>query len=333
MSRYSKALAAIMLMVAVVFIVGCRSENNDPEIKVTTYTPQDITSNTAVCGGDAIITQGMTLSEIGVCWSTASNPTVEGGHRSTTNWSEPFVCTITGLVSGTQYHVRAYALCGLEYYYGEDKCFTTEEDSGGGNGTYNGHACVDLGLPSGTLWATCNIGAHAPEEYGYFLAWGEMLPKTYYYWNTYQYCNGDQNSLTRYCSQSENGFNGFTDSLSVLLPEDDVVSSFWSGGWCMPTVEQWQELKDHTTMSVATLNEVKGCLVTGGNGNTLFLPAAGHYTSNGNLGKACFYWSSSLDTEDPTGAMGFGYSNVSVIGHEVRYCGLSVRAVCSPSQY
>lgn len=334
MSRYSKALAAIMLMVAVVFIVGCRSENNDPEIKVTTYTPQDITSNTAVCGGDAIITQGMTLSEIGVCWSTASNPTVEGGHRSTTNWSEPFVCTITGLVSGTQYHVRAYALCGLEYYYGEDKCFTTEEDSGGGNGTFNGHACVDLGLPSGTYWAACNMGANAPEEFGYYFAWGEVFPKTTYDWSTYKYCNGDANSLTKYCNDSAFGYNGFIDDLSELLPEDDAISANWGAGWHIPTVEQWQELVDCTTHDTTTQNGVKGFLFTASNGNSLFLPNAGLYNDNViySIGRLSIFWSNSIDPELPYCAFAFGFQSGVVTGHQNRRSGASVRAVCMPGR-
>ena len=110
MSKYIKALAAIMLMTVVALTIGCQSENNDPEVKVITCTPQDITSTSAICGGDAIVT-GTSLNELGVCWSTESNPTVEGEHRSTTNWNEPFICTITDLEPGTLYHVRAYALC------------------------------------------------------------------------------------------------------------------------------------------------------------------------------------------------------------------------------
>ena len=83
------------------------------------------------------------------------------------------------------------------------------------------HAYVDLGLPSGLLWATCNVGANAPEEYGDYFAWGETQPKDYYDWSTYQYCNGSENTLTKYCWYSGNGYNGYTDNLIILQPEDD----------------------------------------------------------------------------------------------------------------
>lgn len=151
----------LMLMTAVTFFVtGCNKENNDSDVRVTTYTPQDITQTTAKCGGDAIVKQGLSLSKLGVCWSKERNPTAEGYHLSTTTWNEPYVCTITGLEPSTKYHVRAYALRGLEYYYGEDKSFTTEGCSGGGGGgggSWGSHDYVNLGLPSDTLWATCNV--------------------------------------------------------------------------------------------------------------------------------------------------------------------------------
>lgn len=340
MSRYIKALAAIMLMTLMAFTFGCHSENNDTddsEVKVTTYTPQDITSTSAVCGGDAIAPQGMSLSELGVCWSTESNPTVEDSHRSTTNWSEPFILTITDLEPSTEYHVRAYTLCGLEYYYGDDKHFTTEEGNGGGgdgDGTYHGHAYVDLGLPSGTYWAACNMGANAPEDYGSYFAWGEIFPKATYDWSTYKYCNGDANSLTKYCNNPAFGYNGFTDELSALLPEDDAVSVNWGGGWYLPSVEQWQELIDYTTHDTITQNGVKGFLFNASNGNSLFLPNAGFYSDNGNhsIGRLSIFWSNSIDPELPSCAFAFGFQSGVVTGHQSRQTGASVRAVCIPSQ-
>lgn len=102
MKKLARALAVIMLMTMVVFVAGCTpAENNDSDVKVTTYTPENITTTTAVCGGDVIVSQGLTLNEFGVCWSENCNPTVEDFHLSTTNWREPYVCTITGLESGT----------------------------------------------------------------------------------------------------------------------------------------------------------------------------------------------------------------------------------------
>lgn len=131
--KFLRTMAAIMLVVAVAFAAGCKKDsasndnggNTSSDVRVTTYNPLDITHKSVFCGGDAIVTQGLTLTEIGVCWSAESNPTVEDSHFSTTEWSEPFVCTITGLEPNTKYYVRAYALRGLEYYYGEEKSFRT----------------------------------------------------------------------------------------------------------------------------------------------------------------------------------------------------------------
>ncbi|MBR5726753.1 MAG: leucine-rich repeat protein, partial [Muribaculaceae bacterium] len=198
------------------------------------------------------------------------------------------------------------------------------------------HAFVDLGLPSGTLWATCNVGADTPEDYGDHFAWGETLPKDYYGWNTYQYCNGSGSSLTKYCSNSSYGYNGFTDNLTTLLPEDDAATVNWGDDWRMPTEEEWQELFQNTPYTLSTQNGVNGWLFTASNGNSLFLPFPGYLSSSstyfaGNYG---YYWSSSLYTPQPNyayylycgsdGDYGF-YSNFG------RGRGLSVRAVRSGS--
>ena len=392
MRKFQK-IAAIMLMTAVVFAVGCTpEENKDSDVKVTTYTPQDITSTTAVCGGDVIVIQGLSLTELGVCWGKDSKPTVEDSHRSTSKWSEPYVCTITGLEPGTKYHVRAYALRGLEYYYGDDKSFTTaplpsyivtlssNPIEGGtitGSGTYEqGQSCtvtatanagytfanwtenggqvstdatytftvdadrtlvanftytggdehdyVDLGLPSGTLWATCNVGANAFEKYGDYFAWGETAPKDVYSWSTYQYYDGG--NLVKYTG---------SDGLTTLLPEDDAATANWGNGWRMPTKEEWQELYQNTTNTWTTQNGMNGRLFTAPNGNSLFLPAAGCRWDGylDNVGSYGDYWSSSLYTDYPDDAWDFGFlSDYCRMSYYRRDYGLSVRAVRSTRQ-
>ena len=168
------------------------------------------------------------------------------------------------------------------------------------SGTYDGHEYVDLGLPSGTLWATCNLGASSPEDYGDYYAWGETTTKSTYNWSTYQYCNGDGNKLTKYCSKSGYGNNGFTDNLTVLQSSDDAATVNWGSGWCIPTKKQWEELRNNTTVLWTTKNGEIGVKFFVKNGNSLFLPTAGYWTISG-MGnfEYCYYWSKTLLVDDP----------------------------------
>ena len=168
-------------------------------------------------------------------------------------------------------------------------------------GSANGHEWVDLGLPSGTLWATCNVGANAPEEYGDYFAWGETKTKSTYNWETYKYANGDYKKLIKYCTNSEYGDNGFTDHLTILRSDDDPATVHWGSGWHAPSKEQYEELKDNTTHQWTTQNGVQGRLFTSSNGQSVFLPAAGYRLGN-ELNRAeayGTYWSQSLGSEKP----------------------------------
>jgi uncharacterized protein (TIGR02145 family) len=197
------------------------------------------------------------------------------------------------------------------------------------------HEYVNLGLPSGLLWATCNVGAETPEEYGDYFAWGETQPKDTYNLSTYQYCNGSYNTLTKYCNNSSYGYNGFTDDLTTLLPEDDAAAANWGNGWRMPTKEEFEELYNNTTVTWTQQNGVNGRLFTADNGNSLFLPAAGYRGSSslyyaGSLG---YYWSSSLYTDDPIFAWYFLFTSVGYgVYYNDRNYGHSVRAVRSSAQ-
>ena len=159
------------------------------------------------------------------------------------------------------------------------------------------HEWVDLGLPSGTLWATCNIGANAPEEYGDYFAWGETEPKQVYEWSNYKWGNYYvQGSLSKYVTDTE---YGTIDNKTELEPEDDAASVNWGSSWCMPSREQLSELFTKCTKEWATRNGVNGYQITGPNGNTLFLPAAGGYYQGNSLalvGVNGEYWSRSLRT-------------------------------------
>ena len=140
------------------------------------------------------------------------------------------------------------------------------------------------------------MGAETPEDYGDYFAWGEIQPKNWYDWSTYQYCNGSENTLTKYCTNASYGYNGFTDNLTTLLPEDDAATANWGGNWRMPTLEEWQELYNNTTVTWTTQNGVSGKLFTASNGNSLFLPAAGFRDDSSlySAGSDGYYWSSSL---------------------------------------
>ena len=158
-----------------------------------------------------------------------------------------------------------------------------------------GHTYVDLGLPSGTLWATCNVGASRPEEYGDYFAWGEITPKNegFYSWSNYKWCEGSYKKLTKYCTNSS---YGRFDNKSILEPEDDAAYMNWGPSWRMPTYDQTDELKDWCTWTWTTLNGVNGALATGPNGNTIFLPAGSEWMENypPSVGGGGVFWTRNL---------------------------------------
>lgn len=147
------------------------------------------------------------------------------------------------------------------------------------------HQYVDLGLS--VKWATCNVGASKPEEYGDYFAWGEVKPKEVYDWSTYKWCNGSEESLTKY-----DGYFDIFDISFELELSDDVAHTNWGGDWRMPTAEDFIELIEQCTWTRATLNGVKGRKVTGPNGNSIFLPDVGIRKGDWCGGKIGAYWSS-----------------------------------------
>ncbi len=195
----------------------------------------------------------------------------------------------------------------------------------------NGHEYVDLGLTSGTLWATCNVGATSPEQAGDYFAWGETEPKETYHWSTYKYCNGSDDTQTKYCTNSS---YGTVDNKTVLEAEDDAATANWGGDWRMPTKAEQDELRSECTWSWTTLNGVNGYRVTSkkDTSKSIFLPAAGcRRDSNlSNAGSHGYYWSSSLNSNSPYYAyyLYFYSSNYDWVLSNRCY-GQSVRPVCS----
>jgi hypothetical protein len=140
---------------------------------------------------------------------------------------------------------------------------------------------VDLGLPSGLLWAACNLGASKPEEYGDYYAWGEIWPKDEYTWETYKWCEGDDHSLTKYCYSSDYGYLGFRDDKRSLKLEDDAAYVNLGKTWLIPKPNDYSELISKCTWKWTQKRGVNGFSVTGPNGNSIFLPAAGYCFKDG----------------------------------------------------
>lgn len=185
-------------------------------------------------------------------------------------------------------------------------------------------------MPSGTLWATCNIGAGKPEDHGDYFAWGETKTKSVYDPTTYKYNNEGYDKLTKYCNKSSCGDNGFTDNLTDLQTSDDPATSNWGKVWRTPSEDQWDELLAYTTSQWTIRNGVNGRLFTSKkNGQTLFLPAAGYrWVSGHDAGSVGYYWSRSFCTDDPYDAwyLDFGSDDCGVY-IDTRHAGFSVRPV------
>ena len=201
-----------------------------------------------------------------------------------------------------------------------------QNSSSQGLGKHEGHEYVDLGLS--VKWATCNVGAENPYDYGDYFSWGEVEPKDDYSWETYKY-GKMYKELTKYCPKSDFGKDGFTDNKTILDPEDDAATVNWGGKWRMPTEAEQRELLANCIWSSITQNGVNGYKVTGPNGNSIFFPAAGYvtYSKYNNEGVEGYYLSSSFDAEYVYLACIIDFSSEDVTYND-RWCGYSVRPVC-----
>lgn len=227
---------------------------------------------------------------LGVCYGKNELPTVNDKTVTSNEVDDENYYTVKLVFSGVgTIYYRAYILIDGIPHYGAVKSFERE---GNTHGFINGHEYVDLGLPSGTLWATCNVGASSPEEYGDYFAWGETASKDYYDWSTYFDTDDNGKTFKKY---NNNG------GLTELLPEDDAATANWGSPWRMPSRDQIKELfnSNYTTTEWTQLNGVYGRKITSmSNGNSIFLPAAG-YRWGGSLyfGSYGYYWSSSLSPD------------------------------------
>ena len=290
---------------------------------VTTVTTGNVTATGARLYGEVTANGGATVTARGFIYGTNSSnltQTIQSG-----SGTGDFTANITGLTANTTYYYKAYATNSAGTAYGGVKSFMTECEP---TGYVNGYGYVDLGLPSGTLWATCNIGANNPEDYGDYFAWGETSPKSTYSWSTYSLCNNSFRKLTKYCNNSSYGNNGFTDALTTLEASDDAATANWGSVWRMPTYQEFDELLNNCTKS----RESGGELFIGPNGNSIFLPAAGYYdgSEHHDAGSYGHYWSSSLlDTGNSPYKAWYLYFYTVNLSYHYRIYGRSVRPVCS----
>ena len=195
------------------------------------------------------------------------------------------------------------------------------------------HGWVDMGLPSGTLWYSCNLGATRPEGRGKYIAWGETRPNENFDWGSYTYGSSEYD-ITKYCTSADYGRDGYTDNITTLEPSDDAARTFLSDNARTPTNSEWLELKNNCFGEWTTLNGEKGWMFTSKvNGNRLFFPCAGRRYDGSlwNAGSNGYYWTSSLHPDASYNAY-YAYINtdgVNIDNGSFRYRGFSVRAVKS----
>ena len=178
---------------------------------------------------------------------------------------------------------------------------------------------IDLGLPSGTKWACCNVGASKPVEYGGYYAWGETEEKDYYDWKTYSFCDG-------------NSYSCYSIGDDIAGTQYDVAHVRWGDSWKMSSIEQIQELCENCSWQWLSINGINGQLVTGPNGNIIFLPASGRYFQDKFLydGVEGEYWSSSIspDAKQDARLLSFSPNVWTWISLISRAFGQTVRPVC-----
>lgn len=161
---------------------------------------------------------------------------------------------------------------------------------------------VDLGLS--VKWAGYNIGAVSPEAYGDYFAWGETSPKEVYDLDTYRYCRGSYESMTKYCYQD---WHGTVDGKMELEKEDDAAHVLWGNGWRIPSKSEYEELWTRCKWKGVEYHGVNGFMITGPNGKSIFLPKAGNIDGKRRVlqNSYGFYYTRNIDPFDSNAALGY----------------------------
>ena len=279
---------------------------------VTIKVPQYIYSDGATIEADVTNDGCLEVTERGICYTISSTPTENDDKISSTSGVGFFTTEIGGLQENTTYNVCAYAKNSMGISYSNTISFTTKSKT-----YHDGFEYVDLGLS--IKWATLNVGSKEQTNIGDKFAWGETEPKTTYTWQTYEYCNGTAEIMTKYLTNNSYGINGDIDDKIYLDPIDDAAQANLGGDWRMPTREEWNELRNNCTWVWTSISGVKGYRVRSNkNGNSIFLPGA------------IIYWSSSLMTHYPIAAYPFCITSSGGIDQHnngTRYEGKHVRPV------
>ena len=241
---------------------------------VVTKEVSDITETSAVVGGEVTSDGGAKVTSRGVCWSLTSNPTIENDKTVEGEGVGSFQSSLSDLSQNTTYYVRAYATNSEGTAYGEEFSFKTLEEIIDDGISINGYEYVDLGLPSGLKWATCNIGAAAPNESGDYFAWGEINPKAEF----------TEANCTSY---------GLNMNDIAGNPQYDAARAIWGATWKVPSKKDFEELMNECTWEWMVING-RGCKkVTGPNGNHIILPITGYkYGTSSYMDDFGYYWTS-----------------------------------------
>lgn len=264
------------------------TSSKQPSFSVTTGDASEITENSAKLTCTIVAKNTSGTMELGMFIAESGTPSSTNGNRMSGNFTGDDTYDLYGtadeLDANTTYKFRAYAYYDGKYYYGDTKSFTTKQKANPTTGTLNGHEWVDLGLPSGLKWATCNVGANSSTSYGDYYAWGETSTKNYY--SDDNYPNGRNSSIP----------------YNISGTSYDVAHVKWGSSWRMPTFGEITELTRNCTFTWTTMNNVRGAKITGPNGNYIFLPAGGAIgkgypngaSSYSYRGENGYYWSATL---------------------------------------
>lgn len=271
--------------------------------------------------------------DVGICYSHENKtPTFDDNHLflgtlsviyDTSGKEYSFTIGGSAVNPGTTYYYRTYVKFLDEFYYSDVATVTTKAWQPA-DVEVNGYKFVDLGLPSGLLWARTNVGASSDFEDGDYFAWGEIEPKENYSWDTYKWGDAPSN-MTKYNTQ---------DNLTILDSDDDVATGKWGEGCRIPSSAEFTELRENCDWSwQEDYQGASGYLVTGCNGNSIFFPASGYFdggeiNSHGVYGR---YWANSVVFSGvrsiSANCLYFSASTASSTNTQRRYSGLPVRPV------